>query len=227
VRAYTELARFYDPVQGDRSEALPHLLPHLRDAHSVLELACGTGSILALLRGDFDVAGVDRSPQMLEIARAKLPDALLVEGDMRDVRLGERFDAVLCLYDSINHLPALEDWERVFDTALAHLAPGGVFVFDMNTEDRLDWLAGRPAIALDFGAANVAVIDVTGRWDWELRIFEQVGANEYRLYQETIVEHAFPVEDVRAALGRRFASVEVEDDRGRLWFTCRDPVAAG
>jgi len=223
--AYSEFARFYDPVQGDRTEALPFVLPHLEGAKTVLELACGTGSVLAHLR-DYDVVGVDLSPQMLAIAREKLPDVELIEGDMTSIRLGRTFDAVLCLYDAINHLLEWEQWEALFDTAVAHLEPGGVFVFDMNTEERLDWFVGRPAIALPFGDANVAVIDVTGHWDWELRIFEHGTGNEYRLYEETIREAAFPEHEVRAALGERFGSVEETDDNRRLWFTCRDPAPA-
>ena len=72
----------------------------------MLELACGTGSILAQLRDEYEVVGVDLSPQMLAIAWEKLPGVELIEGDMTEVRLGRTFDAVLCLYDSINHLLA-------------------------------------------------------------------------------------------------------------------------
>jgi hypothetical protein len=137
---------------------------------------------------------------------------------------------VLCIYDAINHLLEFEDWERVFDTALAHLEPQGVFVFDMNSEERLDWFVGRPAVAAEFGHANVVVIDVVhggGRLrNWDLRFFEHVAGDEYRHSREVIPEVAFPVEHVRAALDRRFGTVEEVDDGGRLWFACRDPAAS-
>jgi SAM-dependent methyltransferase len=196
----------------------------------VLELACGTGSILAHLRDDYEVVGVDLSLQMLEIAREKLPGVELLRGDMTDVRLGRRFDAVLCIYDAINHLLEFDDWERTFDTALAHLEPEGVFVFDMNSEQQLDWFVGRPAVALEFGEANVLVIDVVdggGRLrNWDLRVFEHVAGEEYRHVRELIPEVAFPAEQVRAALAERFGKVEESDDSGRLWFACTDPRAA-
>jgi SAM-dependent methyltransferase len=229
VPPYEVFARFYDAIQGDRAEALPFVRPHLVGARTVLELACGTGSVLALLRDDFEVTGVDLSPQMLEIAREKLPDAELVLGDMTGVRLGRTFDAVLCLYDAVNHLVEFADWERLFDTARAHLDAGGVFVFDMNSEERLDWFVARPAVALDFDEADVAVVDVVdggGRIrNWELRIFEHVAGDEYRLAREVIAEAAFPQEHVRASLESRFGVVEAQEDNGRLWFACRDPRA--
>jgi SAM-dependent methyltransferase len=227
---YATFARFYDAIQGDRAEALPFVLPNLGGVTTVLELACGTGSILAQLRGDFDVAGVDLSPEMLEIARQKLPDVELVLGDMRTIRLGRTFDAVLCLYDAVNHLLELGDWERVFDTAVAHLRPGGVFVFDVNSEERLDWFVGRPPIALDFDG-GVAVIDVVDGGGpvrvWELRFFEQLDGDRYRLSREEISQIAFSEADIRAALEPRFGEVSVEDDNGRLWFACRDPRTSG
>jgi SAM-dependent methyltransferase len=181
MSAYDALARFYDPVQGDRADAAAYARAQLPDGvERVLELACGTGSILAHLRVEYEVVGVDLSPQMLEIAAEKLPGIRLVQGDMTSIRLGECFDAVLCLYDSINHLLRFEDWERLFDTAAAHLVAGGVFVFDMYT----------------------IVIDVTdgggGVRDWMLRVFEHVAGDEYRLAEETIHEIAFPAERVRA-----------------------------
>jgi SAM-dependent methyltransferase len=232
MTAYDALARFYDPVQGDRAEAAAYARAQLRDGvKTVLELACGTGSILAHLRADYDVVGVDLSPQMLEIAAEKLPGVRLVQGDMTEIRLGERFDAVLCLYDSINHLLRFEQWERLFDTAVAHLGVGGVFIFDMNSQERLDWFVDRPAVAFEFGEGHTIVIDVTdggeGLRDWTLRVFEHIAGDRYRLAEETIREIAFPSERVRATLEERFASVAEHDESGRLWFVCRDPTVAG
>ena len=225
---YETFARFYDAIQGERAEALPFVLPHLDGATTVLELACGTGSILAQLRDDFDVAGVDLSPEMLAIAREKLPDVELILGDMTTVRLGRTFDAVLCLYDAVNHLLTFEDWERTFDTAVAHLRTGAVFVFDVNSEERLDWFVGRPAIAFEFdgGVAMIDVVDGGGPIrSWDMRFFEHVEADAYRLSRERISEVAFPEVDIRAALESRFGEVRVEDENGRLWFACRDPRA--
>jgi ubiquinone/menaquinone biosynthesis C-methylase UbiE len=68
MASYEAFARFYDAVQGDRAEALLFVRPHLAGAKTVLERACGAGSILAELQSGYEVVGVDLSPQMLEIA---------------------------------------------------------------------------------------------------------------------------------------------------------------
>jgi hypothetical protein len=107
-----------------------------------------------------------------------VPDVELVQGDMTTIRLGRTFDAVLCLYDAINHLTDFADWERTFDTAVAHLEAAGVFVFDANSVERLDWFVGRPAVAQEFGEADVVVIDVVDGGgplrNWDLRVFERI-----------------------------------------------------
>ena len=73
-------------MQGDRVEHGAYLRglieKHHPQARDVLELACGTGSVLKQLQDDYQVTGVDRSEEMLAIASAKVPQARLVVGDM-------------------------------------------------------------------------------------------------------------------------------------------------
>lgn len=234
--SYETYARFYDALEGDRAAHADYIAGlvarHSPRAESVLELACGTGSVLKHLASRYEVAGVDLSPQMLERAAAKVPDALLVEADMRRVDLGRTFDVVLCVYDSLNHLLDFAEWETVFDRALAHLNVGGVFVFDVNTERRLASFAAQPPSVQWFGDGHLLVIDVTeddGIHTWRLRIFEHVGSDEYRLRSEDIPETAFPVDRIRRSLAGRFRVVRAYDARRgrpstrseRVHFVCR------
>ena len=238
MAGYASFAAFYDAVQGDRADDADYARSLLEryhpDARSVLELACGTGSILARLQPDYEVAGVDLSAEMLEVARAKLPGVELVHADMTEIRLGRRFDAVLCLYDSINHLLRYAQWEAVFDRAREHLTEDGVFVFDMNTEARLAQLAAAPP-AVEWFDGNLLVLDVSdagrGVVDWKLRVFEQVDGSAYRLHEETILETGFAADRIHASLEERFKTVRVLDRSrsrptarsGRLWLACRGP----
>jgi SAM-dependent methyltransferase len=236
---YAAFARFYDAVQGDRADAAAYarslLERHHPRARDVLELACGTGSILAMLRSQYEVVGVDLSEEMLAVARRKLPGVELVRADMTRVRLGRRFDAVLCLYDSINHLLRWRQWEAVFGRAREHLQPDGVFVFDLNTERRLAALAALPPVVQRFDG-NVFLLDVSdggrGVVHWNLRVFERTGEARYRLHESTIPERSFPLDRIREALARRFRRVRVLDPlrsrptarSGRLWLVCTGPL---
>jgi trans-aconitate methyltransferase len=65
---------------------------------------------------------------MLEVSRGLNPECEHVEGDMRTLRLGRQFDAVLA-HDAIVYMTSEEELRSVFATAFEHLRPGGVAVF--------------------------------------------------------------------------------------------------
>ncbi|MGH2738086.1 MAG: class I SAM-dependent methyltransferase [Actinomycetota bacterium] len=72
------------------------------EAGSLLDVACGTGKHLELLRGHFDEAGVDLDPDMIAPARDRLgEDVPLVVADMTELNLGRTFDVVTCLFSSM------------------------------------------------------------------------------------------------------------------------------
>jgi len=101
----------------------------------LLELGAGGGHLLAHLSDDFDCTASDLSPAMLELCAGLVPDARRVVGDMRSLRLGEHFDAVL-LQDAIDYMRTPEDVRAALATASAHLEPGGMlFVAPTYTRD--------------------------------------------------------------------------------------------
>lgn len=97
------------------------------DGARVLHLGCGAGSIDYHLKQHYRVTGVDISDGMLAHARGINPEVDYRSGDIRSVRLGEHFDAVL-LHDAISYLTSIEELEAAYATAAAHLRPGGVLV---------------------------------------------------------------------------------------------------
>ena len=105
---YAAFARFYDRIMGDRDEEIArirtYISRYLPTARSLLELGCGTGALLAGLAPQLAVTGIDRSAEMLAVAGEKLPEARLVRGDMTAFRLPGRFDVVICMFDTLNHV---------------------------------------------------------------------------------------------------------------------------
>ncbi len=237
MASYQTFARFYDAVQGDRAEHAAYLrglIERFRpDAQTVLELACGSGSILKQLGPHYVVTGVDLSERMLALASKKVPEVRLIRADMRQINLDERFDVVLCVYDSINHLLDFAQWEDVFERVREHLDEGGLFVFDVNTERRLAALIEQPPLARWLGERDLLVLNVSGGGDgvsvWEIRVFEHIADSDYRLHAEDIREASFPASQIRASLRERFARVSTYDARRsrptsrseRLHFVCQ------
>lgn len=94
---------------------------------TVLHLGCGAGGNDLTLKKYFRVTGVDLSPSMLAQAKGLNPEAAYLTGDMRSVRLEERFDAVVIL-DSIDYNRTEDDIRATFETAYFHLKPGGLLL---------------------------------------------------------------------------------------------------
>ena len=104
------------------------------EVRRVLDLGCGTGNSSApFVETGLHVTGVDRSPEMLSVARSKLPGATFELGDFTTFELGETFDLVVSVFDSLNNLLDPRDFRRCAEQVLQHLKPGGLFVFDVNT----------------------------------------------------------------------------------------------
>lgn len=95
--------------------------------HSILELGVGGGHNLSHLTADFAAAAVDLSPRMLELSRRLNPSVEHHLGDMREVRLGRVFDAVL-IHDAVSYMQTESDLRAAFATARAHLRPGGLLL---------------------------------------------------------------------------------------------------
>jgi SAM-dependent methyltransferase len=226
VAAYERFAAFYDQVMDDPSPRAARVLDAIAryrpGAASLLELGCGTGSILQRLTGLSTLVGLDRSPEMLAIAAGKAPDAELVEGDLSSFSLGRTFDVVVCVFDTLNHLLTFDAWLSAFDSVAAHLGAGGLFVFDVNTVGELRRLGEDPPAVYEF-MRGLAVLDVafahdgetSGLSQWDIRIFEDLGNCRYRLHREQIGELGVALDRVRAAVERRFDLLELTDERGR------------
>lgn len=114
----------------------------------VLELGCGTGSLaIEMAKRGYDMIGLDLSVDMLsraaEKSRDQGVDILFINQDMRDFELYGTVDAVICMLDSINYITDKTDLDRVFQLVHMYLNPGGLFIFDINSEYKLSHILGR------------------------------------------------------------------------------------
>ena len=241
MAVYDLLAPHYDAVTGDAATEAAFIRGIIQRRHSqaatLLDLACGTGGITALLAGAYQVSGLDISPGMLAVAREKLPARTpLYLADMTSFRLNVTFDAIVCAYQGINHLLSLPAWNSTFDCAYEHLNAGGLFVFDIATPGHLVRMASGPKIVQQF-ADNYLQITVRTAdgtlFDWHIEVFELQPDGRYRLLTQTVRLRSFPLADIREALRSRFSDIEIFDDAGhgadeqstdRAWFACARPA---
>lgn len=139
---YDQWAEYYDLVSGDRSLMIAFYEGLVRDGVStVLELACGTGTVLGPLaqrvierRRGWDgvrIAGVDGSANMLKIARERNPRLEWILGDMRRPPVSGKFDLIVCCYNTLHECQTDDDVLHMFGSARTLLADHGTFAFDL------------------------------------------------------------------------------------------------
>lgn len=145
VPPYTKFAYVYDEMMRnvdyarwadyiDRLFAFYNFRPK-----RVLDIACGTGSATILLaEKGYMMSGIDIALEMLLRAREKAKKRglhiNLWQQDMRQLTVARPFDAVICLYDSINYMTTEGEMKDVFVRVSSALIPQGMFIFDVTTE---------------------------------------------------------------------------------------------
>jgi len=171
---------------------------------------------------------------MLDVARAKLPNVPFYEGDMTNFELHKKFDVILCIFDSINHLVSFDQWETTFNSVKAHLNEGGIFIVDINTVYKMERFAAfRPIYNIVKGNYHLINIEKKhdGLYSWNIDVFAPTGegADPYTLNRTSIPISAYPYEQIENALRDRFSLVEastpdnkpIDDTTDRIYFSCK------
>jgi SAM-dependent methyltransferase len=169
------------------------------------DVGCGTGLFACYLsrRWGARVFGVDRSPQMLAMARRNCSDprVCFLEQDIRRLELPEPVDLVTANFDVVNHLVGPADLQRALTRIAANLRPGGHVVFDAITNCHP--LGGRRRFQRRFGRAGRRMVQ-TIRWDPRRRLLSgtvmhfQIGRETPLV--EVYLERGYAPEELGAAL---------------------------
>ena len=132
IGLYEETAAAWDEVRGGElkeREWFDRFTALVPPGSSILDLGCGSGEPIArhLVQSGYRVTGVDSSPSLIAMCRARMPEEEWLVGDMRTLDLGRRFDGVLAWY-SFFHLH-FDDQRAMFPRFAAHAAPGAILMF--------------------------------------------------------------------------------------------------
>ncbi|MGN8874724.1 class I SAM-dependent DNA methyltransferase [Pseudoflavonifractor sp. HCP28S3_F10] len=155
MASYEFLAGCYDELTTDVGYAkwADYLEKHFArcaiPVHTVLDLACGTGSLTReLAERGYEMIGVDLSEDMLAEANEKCRDVegerpIFLHQSMDRLDLYGTIDACVCCLDSVNYVTRPAVLERAFQRVHLFLMPGGMFIFDVNTPEKLRSLDGQ------------------------------------------------------------------------------------
>jgi SAM-dependent methyltransferase len=232
-----EFANFYDALMGDTHTVMDVakklIFTSVPSKSHILELGCGTGNVLKELTKQYALTGIDNAEQMLTIAKKKAPRASFYRQDIRDFKLPDQFDAILCVFDTINHLTKQSEWKSLFRASYHHLKKNGVFIFDMNTQKRLSALAATPAYVSKISPTTLACVKITeltyGQYSGRFQIFADLDKKTVQYIEQVVSEASFPQEEVEKMLHPYF-TIEKRIDpirkritykSGRIFYVCR------
>ena len=168
-----------------------------------LDVACGTGSLIKELTRiipGIRAFGIDRSAQMVAVAKSKGVDADCA--DMSELPGSNLYDLITCTFDSLNYLPDTESLSATFRSIATHLKHQGLFVFDMITPYQVNERA--PTFAAKYSRLDGADIvwlndhqpDI---WLTTIIIYRREG-ELYRRFAERHVSRAFSRETIEEQL---------------------------
>jgi len=141
------------------------------EGNDLLDVACGTGAHLEHFSTWYRCRGLELDPDMVELARTRVPGVPIHAGDMVEFDLADRFDAVTCLFSSIGYAGNLPRLERAVESMALHLKPGGVLIVEpwFTPEVFIDGHLG--SVFLDEPGLKIARMSVARRVG-ALSIFE-------------------------------------------------------
>lgn len=170
----------------------------------ILDLACGTGNFtLELASRGYRMTGVDLSQAMLDVALRKAQrmnmDIKFFQSDLRNLELGDVFHGATCVFDSLNYLLEPSHLKAAFRSVAQHLTSGGLFVFDVNTPQRL---AAIPYDIDIFDEEDYYVVWKDsyhrGKAMWQVNLTGFLKEGErWERFDEIHQERAFPIDDIK------------------------------
>lgn len=221
----SSFAELYDRINGNAYMPYADFLESAFEksdipVKEVLDLGCGAGGIAAILadRG-FDMVALDISPEMLNLAREKNygKNTLLLCQDMREFELYGTVQAIYSSFDCLNYITDSEDLKEVFALVHNYLEPGGLFIFDVNTEYRYKNIYDGKSYVYEIGD-DMAVWqndfdEKTALCRFDIDLFTAEEGNTYYRTCETQTQKYHSAEDILSA-AEGFALLEKSGGKG-------------
>lgn len=228
--AYENLAVSYDRLTNDVD--YPAVLSYVytlleREAvqpRRVADLACGTGSMTVLLaKQGYDVVGVDLSEDMLTVAWQKAAGLenppRFIHQALQELTLPRAVDLAFCGLDSLDYITNPADCRKAIQRVYKMLNPGGIFIFDVNTPEKLRAMDGQIFLDEDedvFCVWRGEFDEKTNICAYGMDLFQRSGQTWRRSFEEHR-EYAYSRETLTDYLREAgFDSIEVFGDRTLL-----------
>ena len=225
--AYKALAESYDRLTNDVDYAATVdfyeqiLAREGLHPRTCVDLACGTGSVTEILaRKGYEVTGVDMSEEMLTVAASKVMDLerlpMFSCQRLEQLRLPRAVDMAVCALDSLDYILDPADCAEAIRRAYKVLNPGGIFIFDVNTPEKLRAMDDQVFLDEDDDVYCIwrgEFDEETNICSYGMDLFQRQGAVWHRSFEEH-QEYAYSQAQLTGFLkAAGFTHIEVYADR--------------
>lgn len=212
MESYNFLAEFYDILTDDinyyqRAIYFDNLIKaNGNSGKLLLDLACGTGKLSVQMdKLGYDVIGVDSSSEMLNIAFINKPESSNIQyvcQKMEQLDLFGTVDVVISALDSINHVTNSNSVQSIFNRVSMFLNPDGIFIFDLNTEYKQEYILANNSFVYDFDEVYCVWQNTYNKQskttDIDLDIFVNDHDNVYTRFEEHFQERVYTQTEIES-----------------------------
>ena len=247
MNAYHTLAVSYDRLTADVNyEAIVAFYDEILrkegiSPKSAVDLACGTGSVALLLAKKYErVIGVDLSEEMLTVAFQKVVEAdvnvQFTCQSLQQMRLPRAVDLAVCALDGLDYILDPADCKEAIRRVYKALNPGGIFIFDVNTPEKLRAMDAQVFVDEDddvFCLWRGEFDEETNICSYGMDLFQREGECWYRSFEEH-KEYAYTVQQLTGFLkAAGFTHIRVYADgkmeapgagEQRIYFSARKGI---
>lgn len=218
-RVYRYFAKYYDEFTNLKVfAAYKFIIGKIRGLR-VLDLGCGTGTLLKYYSAKNGTYGIDGSPEMIKIAKTKDKKTYYSVGVIKNFKINKKFDIITCTFDTINHLSTLKEWGQLFKAVNAHLANDGIFIFDFNTIKGLDHYSSQTIfkkIGKDYFIMRVKAEGQIYFWTINGFIKNSVGLFKHKEF--IIKERTYPNKLIIKKVKKYFSIENIINDKNRTYI---------
>lgn len=199
---YKNLSLVYDKLMDVDYAAYKAFIENLlrnKQNLSLLDLGCGTGTMVDTLNQFGQVTAIDSSEEMLALAYAKNSNANYFCMDMLDIdKLNQKFDFILSAFDVFNYLLLFDDFKKALEVAYACLENQGQLVFDMHTPYKMQYLLNHQPFAYEDDEISYLWFtyetENTDEVESEISFFIKENQHYYKKIQEFQTQRAYPID---------------------------------
>jgi len=223
-KLYNELAKYYDLFNfSNYKKQADFILSTARKIFAnkknikVLDLACGTGEHIKILKKFFQIEGRDLNAGMLKVSQKKNPGLAIKKGDLNDLLIKENsFDLIYCLSSSIQYVLNPKDLPKVLKAIYKGLKPKGIFIFDL-AYCREKWQEGyvgiRTVVKKDLQLAEIFKSRSINNISYYNPIYLLNDKGKFKFYIDDHKIYLYSINEVKFALKKSgFSKIYLKDN---------------